>query len=707
MAASGRCRKIVQGEKFCEDGDAIISLGIPIGNGFDATRYFASKYVTLKEAMARWRVSHHSPQGRAKLVSAFTLGKVRYELNSMLPPSTFTTALTQDIERLIWANNPDLDTSKIGSTRAHKPLMHRQAARLPTREGGIRMPDINSHITAFQAQWGRRYLDPSTKPWKKVIDHYIADNHQEGRGILLSAVNTDIIINRLPKGAHYMKNALREFIKLNLQIRELADPPSPAVAAEPLWVNPRFQIKGIPANVIHNQWRGTLETFRITDLIGDDGARYTAQDWSAFYCAMSPLDKDGRRPSQEAANWRMKESTIIYKAVPPAILAAAAKVTPIKPGDVVSVASDRDPVRFARLKHTHSGAAILEELWLDASARAHLTGKTISIVNKVIETAALWGSEKTIGAQRWAMRIAGAMREVYPSDTGWTIPTQKERKQTALSALTIKNVTEILSRMTTRPPNSGPKWNTKLGITLDWNKIVWPNVGTTFTNMTHEKTWFKLAHRGLNVKNHHRSLDPSKRKCRMCDRANETMEHIITCGRARPLWLNIHALLEEMGEPNLRDTTTTEILITLITNTTIWGKPASESARATWRIALRQHYAAIVRIETENKTYNWQEVYLHTLQSLRTVATDYGERVKLKAERSSLTSKPWLPGHKQRIKAVPLLWIEVDGSYSVDNKIQDHTTRITAAIAAKRSRTNRNTLGVRALPPRPFPPNTG
>ena len=246
-----------------------------------------------------------------------------------------------------------------------------------------------------------------------------------------------------------------------------------------------------------------------------------------------------------------------------------------------------------------------------------------------------------------------------------------------------------------------------LGITLDWNKIVWPSVGTTFTNMTHEKSWFKLAHRGLNVKNHHRSLDPSERKCRMCDRASETMEHIITCGRARPLWLNIHALLEEMGEPNLRNTTSTEILITLITNTTIWGKPASESARATWRIALRQHYAAIVRVETEDKPYNWHEVYLHTLHSLRTVATDYGERVKLKAERSRLTSKPWLPGRKQREKAEPLLWMEEDGSYAVDNKIQDHTTRITAAIVATRSRTNRNTLGVRALPPRPFPPATG
>ena len=237
--------------------------------------------------------------------------------------------------------------------------------------------------------------------------------------------------------------------------------------------------------MIYNQWRTTaLETFRITDLIGDDGARYTAQDWSAFDCDMSPLDKDGRRPSQEAANRRMRESTIIYRAVPPALLAAAAKVTPIKPGDIVSVASDRDPVRFARLKHTHSGAAILEELWLDASARAHLTGKTISIVNKVIEIAALWGSEKTIGAQRRATRIAGAMREVYPSDTEWTIPTQKGREQTALSALTIKYVTETLSRMTTRPPNSGPKWNIKLGITLDWNKIVWPNVGTSPPSQT-------------------------------------------------------------------------------------------------------------------------------------------------------------------------------------------------------------------------------
>ena len=114
------------------------------------------------------------------------------------------------------------------------------------------MPDLTAHVTAYQAQWGRRYLDPSRKPWKTVLDHYIADKHQEGRGILLSSANTAAIINKLPKGANFMKHALKQFVKLGLKPDDLSDDTGPSAAGEPLWVNPRFHVKGVHPHAIHH-----------------------------------------------------------------------------------------------------------------------------------------------------------------------------------------------------------------------------------------------------------------------------------------------------------------------------------------------------------------------------------------------------------------------------------------------------------------------
>ena len=195
----------------------------------------------------------------------------------------------------------------------------------------------------------------------------------------------------------------------------------------------------------------------------------------------------------------------------------------------------------------------------------------------------------------------------------------------------------------------------------------------------------------------------------MCNSANETMEHIITCGMARPLWLQVHALLEEMGEPLLRDPNRAGILATIITNTNTKGRPASNTARAIWRITLRQHYAAIVRVETDETKYDWQTVYLHALHSIRTVATDYGERLRTKIEKSRLTSNPLTITKKITRKVAPLLHLKEKGHYIINENIQKDTARITAAIHLKQRKSSRkNTTNVVcALPPLPHPPTTG
>ena len=486
-----------------------------------------------------------------------------------------------------------------------------------------------------------------------------------------------------------MKKALLEFTKLKLEISTPAEGLPPSVAAEPLWTNPRFKIKGIDKYSIHHHWRRTLDSYRITDLIGDDGATYTLDEWSSFYCNMRAPDAEGNPPSEAACARRKVEASNLLKSVPPALIKAAAKNYAIKKGDIVSMIHDStQKLTYARARK-QSQAMVFEELWLDASGRAHLTGRLTSMCNRHIEKAALWGEHTNIGASRNALRVSGPMRDTFPNDKNWAIPMGASKtKPIALHELTINFLTRYLIDKVTAPPHASAKWNRKLQINLDWSKLVWPSIGTTFTNMTHEKAWYTLAHRGLNVKNHHSKLSTADRRCRMCRSAPESMEHIITCREARPLWLQIIALLQDMGVKDLGDTTPKAILTTVVTNLDNYLKKTSDSARATIRIAFRQHYAGIVRTETEDTKYDWKQTYLSTLQSLRTVATARGERTALRITHAQYTTRSCNIPKGEAANTAPILLLDEEnpGEYDVNPIIISETERIKAAIRAKRQK---------------------
>jgi len=164
------------------------------------------------------------------------------------------------------------------------------------------------------------------------------------------------------------------------------------------------------------------------------------------------------------------------------------------------------------------------------------------------------------------------------------------------------------------------------------------------------------------------------------------MEHIVRCGKSRPLWLETFALLKSMGEDNLDDTSSTAILAVVVTNTNNISKKTSDTVRATIRIAFRQHYAALVRVETEAKPYDWMQVFLHTLHSLRTVATARGERTTVRLERARFTSRDTdgkVSDQEQKLVA-PLLQMDDEGEYTVNPEVANATLRISAAIKAKR-----------------------
>ena len=404
-----------------------------------------------------------------------------------------------------------------------------------------------------------------------------------------------------------------------------------------------------------------------------------------MYCDMAGADEEGRNPSEAVCARRLKDLKIITQAIPQHLLNAAKRTTELATGDLVSVThSITCIITYARVQINEESIMTLQELWLDASGRPHLTGKLTSIWNKIIEPAARWGKSKKTGGAKDAAQIAGPMRSTYPPCAGWTIPTKTGPKKCSLRDLTIKYLTNNLTEWKMTPPNSEKKWNHILKLTTDWIKLVWAHKGTVFTNMTHEKTWWKLTHRCLFVKHHDRESDG---KCRMCGTASETMEHIIVCKRAAPLFTDIFSLLRQLGDKEIG---VLPIISTFITNLTTKDKPASDSTRAILRITLRQHYAAIVRVDTDHTPYNWREVYYSTLQSIRTVATALGERSAKQVIQTIDTSSPRWVAKKTCQKAAPLLDLDTEGTYLLNPIITEELEYTLARLLDEKATLRKN-----------------
>ena len=61
--------------------------------------------------------------------------------------------------------------------------------------------DWTAHVNAFYAQWVPRYLDPSERPWKEVLDFWIVRDEQRGRGVVMSA--EEQVWKRLPQRSYF------------------------------------------------------------------------------------------------------------------------------------------------------------------------------------------------------------------------------------------------------------------------------------------------------------------------------------------------------------------------------------------------------------------------------------------------------------------------------------------------------------------------
>lgn len=69
-----------------------------------------------------------------------------------------------DAYHLIWASHPELFSDEEGTEKNSRAYIHKAASYIDQKKGGGGLMHLRSHINAFYAQWGRRYLHPSRPP---------------------------------------------------------------------------------------------------------------------------------------------------------------------------------------------------------------------------------------------------------------------------------------------------------------------------------------------------------------------------------------------------------------------------------------------------------------------------------------------------------------------------------------------------------------
>ena len=233
-------RNVIKDDAWVQDGDTIRALGVPMGNKIDELGWWTKKYREVKQRVAAWRsIAHMSVTGRNLLLQAILYGSIRFWLFSLVIHSKVVKWVEEDAYHLIWASNPELFSNEDGTEKKARAYIKRPASYLPQKKGGAGLMHLKSHIRAFYAQWGRRYLHPSAPPWKSVADTWLADKYPLGRGMILSNMSGNLYTN-IPPTARYFRKCIKEFE--NLQLIQDMSFVDEFVAGESIFFNHRFEV---------------------------------------------------------------------------------------------------------------------------------------------------------------------------------------------------------------------------------------------------------------------------------------------------------------------------------------------------------------------------------------------------------------------------------------------------------------------------------
>jgi len=448
-------------------------------------------------------------------------------------PKNVHQMIKQDVEQILWRSNPEIHSDEKGSgTRTHHWIAE-HAWMQPKDEGGAGTMDWDSHVSAYYAQWIRRYLDPRQAPWKVAVDHIFRDQIGTlgtGRAFIVSShfQNADLL-SSIPAGATLLRKAVREFRAMNLEMAAL---PESAVAlpAQPIFGNPNFKVEISSASI--KSWSERLKTRRLKDLVDEKGVRFSAEHWEQWIYKWRPTD----RAEQQQAAWadaKVEEIEIIHDSISAEIWDALAKPTPQPAeGEIWAIVEggeqDDDPEEITWVRIVKVMPLTYHTLWVDTSGRPHDTGIEWEDSDRHDHTqlvkAVLWpkvqkGGKTKLGADeleddeekkeeddRITWLIQGTECAAYPANSDFQLVAPRRPKTDPplyIAQLTISNITKVLMQelhalqKNGGRPNCEKGWQKRVpGFPLPWPKI-WKSMTTGLTSDDDEKTFHKLLHRAL------------------------------------------------------------------------------------------------------------------------------------------------------------------------------------------------------------------
>ena len=267
---------VVKDDAYTPDGRTIRALGVPIGNAFNLSEWWTSRYRTVKSRVAHWHaIGRLSITGRNMLLQSIFYGSMRYWFFSLEVPHEIEAMLESDAKTILWAAAPSLHTDELGTSARSRRYMTEIASYLPQNRGGAGVMHLPSHIKAYQAMWIVQYLSPRDSPWKDALGHWIGDRYELGRGVLLARPSIDFA-SLLPDSAGYMRACLRSFAQLRLsQDTSLL---SYASQEEPLWHNRRYPNPLMRGST--REWSKRLDARRLSSLAAPDDSLFSTAHWT-------------------------------------------------------------------------------------------------------------------------------------------------------------------------------------------------------------------------------------------------------------------------------------------------------------------------------------------------------------------------------------------------------------------------------------------
>jgi exonuclease III len=224
--ATEHAREIV----WCEEGDWIISLGVPIGRDFDPEDFLASKVSEIRARLARWngRIARIPTTSRVQLVSSLLLSRIWYWAPVLKFPKQVTAQLTTLANSTIWSKEPRHVPLQPLSPRRWRPWIRKSAAGRRRALGGLNVVDIRSRVAAAQADSVVRLFDQGTGRWKELLLHFLSrasSGAPYGKDLLLSTIPISAIRKALSgPWLSFWREAIEHFHALDWQKHADASP---------------------------------------------------------------------------------------------------------------------------------------------------------------------------------------------------------------------------------------------------------------------------------------------------------------------------------------------------------------------------------------------------------------------------------------------------------------------------------------------------